>query len=183
MEKVPYRQAIRSLIWAAVATQPDIAFAVSLLSQFLENPGEMHWNVTKRVSKYLKGTKSRKLTLGKSRDGIIGYSDANWALQDHRHSISAYIFQINSGSISWSCQKQSIIALSSTEAEFIAMMHAAKEAIWLHHFIIEVFQPLDLPLQIYCDNQSTITIAYGNQMHARTKHFDIRLYFCQLNIC
>ena len=182
MEKVPYRQAIGSLMWAAVATWPDIAFAVSFLSQFLENPGEIHWNATKRVFKYLKGTKNRKLTLGKSRDGIIGYSDADWASQDHRHSISAYIFQINSGSISWSCQKQLIIALSSTEVKFIAMMHAAKEAIWLHHFIIKVFQPLHLPLQIYSDNQSAITIAYGNQMHARTKHFDIRLYFIRNTI-
>ena len=62
------------------------------------------------------------------------------------------------------------------------MTHAAKEAIWLHHFIIEVFQPLDLPLQIYCDNQSAITIANGNQMHTRTKHFDIRLYFIRNTI-
>ena len=92
MEKVPYRQAIGSLMWAAVATRLDIAFAVSLLSQFLENPGEMHWNAKKRVFKYLKGTKDQKLTLGISRDGIIGYSDADWASQDHRHSISAYIF-------------------------------------------------------------------------------------------
>ena len=181
-------------MWAAVATRPDIAFAVSLLSHFLENPGEMHWNVTKRVFKYLKGTKNQKLTLGKSRDGFIGYSDADWALQDHRHSILAYMFQIDSGSISWSCQKQSIIALSSTKAKFIAMMHTAKEAIWLRHFIIEVFQPLDLPLQIHCDNQSAITIAYRNQMHTRTKHSCISseiqlkitkliLNICQLNIC
>ena len=81
-----------------------------------------------KCSQISKGTKNQKLTLGKSRDGIIGYSDADWASQDHRHSISAYIFQIDSSSISWSCQKQLIIALPSTEAEFIAMMHAAKKA-------------------------------------------------------
>ena len=86
---------------------------------------------------------------------------------------SWHVFQIDSGSISWSCQKQSIVALLSTEVEFITMTHAAKEAIWLHHFITEAFQPLDFPLQIYCDNQSAIIIAYRNQMHARTKCFDI----------
>ena len=177
MEKVTYRQAIGSLMWAAVATRLDIAFAVSLLSQFLENPGEVHWNAVKRVLRYLKGTKDHKLTLGSSQNGLVGYADADWALQDHRHSISAYVFQIDSGSISWSCQKQSIIAHSSTEAEFIALTHAAKEALWLQHFITEVIQPLDFPIQIYSDNQSAITIVYGNQMHARTKHFDIRLYF------
>ena len=63
MEKVPYRQAIRSLMWAAVATQPDIAFAVSLLSQFLENLGEVYWNAVKRVLRYLKGTKDHKLNV------------------------------------------------------------------------------------------------------------------------
>ena len=67
--------------------------------------------------------------------------------------------------------------LSSTEAEFIALTHAAKEDLWLQHFITEVFQPLDFLVQIYSDNQSAIMIAYSNQMHARTKHFNIRLYF------
>jgi hypothetical protein len=177
MKNVPYRQAIGSLMWAAVATRPDIAFAVSLLSQFLENPGEIHWQAAKRVMKYLKGTKDKRLVLGKNREGLVGYADADWASQDHRHSISAYVFQINSGSVSWSCQKQSIVALSSTEAEFIALTHAAKEALWLRQFIAEVFQPLHFPIRLFSDNQSAITIAYGNQLHARTKHFDIRLYF------
>ena len=107
----------------------------------------------------------------------LGYADADWALQDHRHSISAYIFQIDGGSISWSCQKQNIVTLSSTEAEFIALTHAAKETLWLEHFITETIQPLKSPIRLYSDNQSTITIAYGNQLHTRTKHFDIRLYF------
>ena len=107
----------------------------------------------------------------------MGYTDADWASQDHRHSISAYVFQIDSGSISWSCQKQSIVALSTTEAEFIALTHATKEVIWLKQFITEVFQPIKHPIKVYSDNQSAITIAYGNQQHSRTKHFDIRLYF------
>jgi hypothetical protein len=107
----------------------------------------------------------------------MGYSDADWASQDHRHSISAYVFQINSGRISWSCQKQSIVALSSTEAEFIVLTHTAKEAVWLKQFITEVFQPLDFPMKIFTDNQSSITIVHGNQLHMRTKHFNIQLYF------
>ena len=177
MKKVPYRQAIGSLMWTAVATRPDIAFAVSLLSQFLENPSQIHWNAVKRVFQYLKGTKDSKLTLGNNHKGLIGYTDADWASQDHRHLISGYIYQINGGSISWSCQKQTIVALSSTEAEFIALTHATKEALWLQHFIMEIFQPLEFLIKIHSDNQSAIAIAYGNQQHARTKHFNIRLYF------
>ena len=109
MSKIPYKEAIGLLMWAAVATQPDIAFAVSLLSQFLKNPGEVHWKAVKRVIRYFKGTKNYRLTLGNNCNGLIGYADADWASQDHRHSISADIFQINGGNISWSCQKQDIV--------------------------------------------------------------------------
>ena len=162
MSKIPYREAIGSLMWAVVATQPDVAFVVSLLSQFLENPGEIHWKAVKRVMRYLKGTKNYKLTLGINHDGLMGYADADWASQDHRHLISAYIFQIDGGSISWSCQKQNIVTLSSTKAEFIALTHAMKEALWLQNFITEVIGPLKSPIRLYPDNQSAITIGYGN---------------------
>ena len=92
-------------MWAAVATWLDIAFAVSLLSKFLENPGESHWKAVKRVLRYLKGMKNYKITLGRNKDGLLDYCGADWASQDHRHLISAYIFQIDGGSIYWSCQK------------------------------------------------------------------------------
>jgi hypothetical protein len=121
MRNVPYHQAVGSLMWAAVVTRPDIAFAVSLLSQFMENPGKTHWEAIKRVFKYLKGTKNNELIIGKIKNGLIGYSDADWALQEHRHSISAYTFLIDGGAISWSCQKQHLITLSTAEAEFISL--------------------------------------------------------------
>ena len=96
--------------------------------------------------RYLKGTKNYKLSLGNNHNSLIGYAGAYWALQDYRHSISAYIFQIDGGSISWSCQKQNIVVLSSTEAEFIALTHTTKEALWLQHFITDVLQPLNSPI-------------------------------------
>ena len=156
MSKIPYREAI---MWAAMATQPDIAFAVSLLSQFLKNPGEIHWKVVKRVMRYLSGMKNYKLTLGKNCDSLLGYADVDWASRDHRHSISAYIFQIDGGSISWSCQKQNIVTLSSTEAEFIALTHATKEALWLEHFIKKLYNHLNL---LY---DSILTISLPSQSH------------------
>ena len=79
-------------MWTAVATQPDIAFTVSLLSQFLENPSQIHWNAVKRVFQDLKGTKDSKLTLGNNHEGLIGYTHADWASQGYRHSISGYIY-------------------------------------------------------------------------------------------
>ena len=132
---------------------------------------------SKRVMRYLKGTKNYKLTLRINHNSLLGYADVDWASQDHRHSISVYIFQINGGSISWSCQKQNIVTLSSTEAEFIVLTHAMKEALCLQHFITEVIQPLKSPIRLYSDDQSAITITYGNQQHARTKYFDKWHYF------
>ena len=105
MAKISYRQTIGSLMWATVATWPDIAFTVSLLSQFLKNSGQIYWNVVKCVLRYLKGMKNYKLTLGTNQEGLNGYADADWALQDHRHLISAYIYQVDGGTILWNCQK------------------------------------------------------------------------------
>jgi hypothetical protein len=118
MKNVPYHQAVGSLMWAAVMTRPDIAFTVSLLSQFMENPREVHWEAIKRVLRYLKGIKNHKLIIGKNKNGLIGYSDTDWTSQEHRHSISAYTFIIDGGVISWSCQQQHIIVLSTAKAEF-----------------------------------------------------------------
>jgi hypothetical protein len=79
MKNMPYHQAIDSLVWAAVTIRPDIVFAVSLFSQFMENPREVHWEAIKRVLRYLKGTKNNKLIIGKIKNGLIGYSDTDWA--------------------------------------------------------------------------------------------------------
>ena len=177
MKNIPYREAVGSLMWAAVATRPDIAFAVSFLSQFMVNPGRPHWEAVKCVLKYLKGMKDRKLTFGEERSGIEGYTDTDWGLQEHRHSISGYAFLIDGGAISWSSKKQSIIALSSTEAEYIAAAHIAKEALWIRSLLSEIARPLSLPITIYSDNQSAIALTKEAQHHARTKHIDLRFHF------
>ena len=143
MAKMPYRQAIGSLMYAAVATRPDIAFAVSTLSQFLENPGEAHWDAVKRVFRYLAGTRGHVLTYGGERMELIGYTDADGSSQDHRRAISGHAFFIDAGAISWSSRKQELVALSTTEAEYIAATHATKEGIWLRRFIGELFGPIN----------------------------------------
>jgi hypothetical protein len=137
MANVPYRELIGSLMYAAVATRPDIAHAVTALSQFLENPGRAHWHAAQRVLKYLKGTADFGLSYGIA-DGVgmpegkpMGYTDADFASQEHRHSVSGYAFLMHGGAVSWSSKTQAVIALSSTEAEYIASTHAAKEAKWL----------------------------------------------------
>jgi hypothetical protein len=177
MRNIPYKQLIGSLLYIARMTRPDITFAVSLLSRFMANPGRIHWEAAKRVLKYLKGTKEMKLTFGTQTNGLTGYTDADWASQDHRHSTSGYIFLIDGGAISWSSKKQPVVALSSTEAEFIAATHAAKELMWIRFIVGEIARPLTSPTTLYCDNQSAIALTRDGVYHARSKHIDVRFMF------
>ena len=92
-------------MYAAVATHPDISFTVSTLSQFLENPGEAHWEAVKQVFRYLAGTKGHALMYGGERQELTGYTDADGSSQDHRRAISGHAFFIDGGAVSWSSRK------------------------------------------------------------------------------
>jgi len=174
MQGVLYIEAIGSLLWPAVVSRPDIVFAVGILSQFIQNPGSIHWEALKRIIIYLKTMKDLWLTFGgKSKTLVEGYCYADWASQKHRHSISGYSFHFGSGAISWSSKKQHIIALSSTEAEYITQTHAAKEALWLQSFVEEIRGAKVEAMNINCDNQGVIALAKDNKYHSRTKHIDL----------
>jgi len=109
--------------------------------------------------------------------GIIGYTDANHASQYHRHSISGYVFLVNGGMASWSSKRQPIVALSTTEAEYVAAAHSVKEVLWLQAFLGEITRPLSTPTTLNCDNQSAIALTKDGQFHARTKHIDLQFHF------
>ena len=174
MQEVPYSEAVGSVLWPAVVSLPDVVFAVGVFSQFIQNPGPAHWEGLKRVINYLGSTKNLWLTFGGKREDMIkGFSDADWAGQKHRHSISGYLFHHGVGAILWSSKKQNIVALSSTESEYIAQTHAAKEGIWLRSFVNEVQGQNQNPLTIFCDNQGAMALAKDNKYHARMKHIDL----------
>ena len=177
MARIPYREAIGSLMYASVATCPDISFAVSTLSQFLENPGEAHWEAVKRIFRYLSGTRGHALTYGGERHELTGYTDADGSSQEHRRAVSGQVFTIDRGAISWRSRKQELIALSTAEAEYIATTHAAKEGIWLQRLIQELYDIAITPTTLYCDNQAALTLATTDNFHARTKHIDICYHF------
>jgi hypothetical protein len=178
MHGIPYSEAIGSVLWPVVVSRPDAAYAVGVLSQFIQNPGTVHWEGVKRVIVYLGATKEKWLTFGgRTKTLVEGYCDADWAGQKHRHSISGYSFHFGCGAVSWSSKKQHIIALSSTEAEYIAQTHAAKEAIWLRNFVEEIGGSQVEPMKINCDNQGAIALAKDNKFHSRTKHIDLRYHF------
>lgn len=183
MRNIPYRQALGAAWYCATVSRPDVSFALSVLAQFSDNPAEAHWRALQRVIVYLKTTRDLWLTLGGNPDGFHGYTDSDWATQPGRHSHSGFSFLVGSGAISWSSKKQTLIALSSTEAEYIGETHAAREAIWLRQYWSEVTgTPLSIPTIIHSDNQGAIALAMNEQYHARTKHIDIRYHFIRETI-
>ena len=177
MRHIPYREAVGSLLYLAVATRPDIAFPIGILSQYVDNPGRIHWEGVKHVFRYLAGTRDWVLIYGTKVKGLEGFTDADGATQEHRHAITGYAFLIDGGAVSWSSKKQEIVTLSTAESEYVAATHAAKEAIWLRRFIGEVFQPLTNPIPLYSDSQAAIALTRDGSYHARTKHIDIRYHF------
>eukprot|EP00253_Pinus_taeda_P003691 PITA_03691 len=134
---VPHASAIGSLLYAMVCTRPDITHAVGVLSRFMSKPGKEHWTVVKRVFRYLRGTSNYGLCyqgrLGLDRVlNIRGFVDADWVRDlDQTTSTSGYVFNLFGGVVSWMSKKQSVVALSTIEVEYMAATHASKEAIWL----------------------------------------------------
>ncbi|XP_020080151.1 uncharacterized protein LOC109703839 [Ananas comosus] len=111
---------------------------------------------------------------------LIGYSDADWAGDlDERKSTSGYAFLLGNGAITWSSKKQTCIALSTMEAEFVACSAAAQEAIWMRRFLrdIGIVACTSVPVTIYCDSMAAIAYAKDPKYHGKTKHIDLKYHF------
>jgi hypothetical protein len=178
-----YQSAIGSLMYAMLGTRPDIAFAVGLVSQFSTNPGQAHWTAVKRVFRYLRHTNGFGICYGLSFT-TEGYSDADWGAGEDRKSTGGYIFNINGGAVSWTSKKQPVIALSSTEAEYMALTQATKEGIWLTKLLWDIggHKHINEIKTINADNQGSIALAKNPTFHARTKHIDIQYHFIRHHI-
>ena len=179
VDTITYQSIVGSLLYAAITTRPDIAQAVGVVSKFCANPTQSHLTAAKRILRYLKGTVYLGLSYKKCADGnLIGYSDADWAGDvDDRHSTSGNVFLLAKGAVSWLSKKQATVALSTAEAEYVALSAATQEAIWLRRLLTDVGEPLEDPIVINEDNQGAIAMAKNPVGHARTKHIDIRYHF------
>lgn len=176
MSNIPYRSLVGSLMYLATSTRPDIMHAVSLLSQFNENPGPNHWKAAKRVLRYLKGTKSMKLVFKRAMEKLVGFADADWGNNaDDRCSYTGYFFKLANVAISWSSRKQKSVALSRTEAEYVSLSKAAKEAIHLKKFLGEILGNQE-ELVIYNDNQGAGQMTKNPICPGRAKHIDIKYH-------
>jgi hypothetical protein len=187
-----YQQLIGSLMWPAVHTRPDLAYSVGVLSRYAHNPSPIHCTLIKRVLRYVAGTLNVGLRFSKGSqdvnnsysdnphsDDLIGYSDSDFAgLKDKRHSTGGYVFMLAGGAISHSSRQQQTIALSSCEAEYMALSEAAKEAIWAGRFLHELgFRNVNQPVHLYADNKGAIDLTTNPLFHKRTKHIEIRWHW------
>jgi hypothetical protein len=177
MHDVPYREAVSALNWAALATHPDIAFAVATVTHFGANPGPTHWEAVKRIFCYLAGTRDLWLSYGETRRVLEGYADADGSMAEDRRAITGYAFLIDGGAVSWSSKRQEIVSLSTTESEYVAATHGMKEGLWLKSLLSEVFGPFSHPITLFSDNQAAIALTRDHQYHARTKHIDVRYHW------
>ena len=173
-----YRQLIGSLMYL-VNTRPDICFAVNSLSQFMVEPRRVHWVAAKHVLRYLQGTLDYGLDYRQG-DGVrlAGYTDSDWAgCASDRKSTSRRCFGLGSAVVSWFSRKQKSVALSLSEAEYMAASQASCEAIWLRKMLVGLFGQRLRPTVIYCDNQSCIKLTENPMFHDQSKHIEIRYHF------
>jgi len=175
---IPYRELLGCLMHLSVATRPDIAHAVSYLSQFNNDYGSTHWKAAKRILRYLKGSSDKMLVYQSTQESLRGYADADWGncITD-RHSYTGFVFLFSRGPISWESRKQRTVALSSTEAEYMALTEATKEAIHLRRFMQELGLKNFANTTVYNDSISAQKLATNPVFHGRTKHIDIRYHF------
>ena len=140
-----YQQAIGSLGWLAGATRPDIAYSVSLLGRFSQNPGVTHWEGVKRVFRYIAGARRFRLCLGgkpetELGEAFDGFADADFAGDSQFRSTTGYIFRLGIGAVAWHSKKQTITALSTADAEFIASAAAIQELLWFRQLLCRLLR-------------------------------------------
>ncbi|SMN02585.1 hypothetical protein SPONN_1431 [uncultured Candidatus Thioglobus sp.] len=175
-----YQSAVGSLLYLATRTRLDIAFAVNNVARYCSKPTKPHWIAVKRIFRYLRGTTHFGLlySRGSGAPTPIGYSDADWGgdCNDHK-STTGYLFQIGGTAVTWKCKKQSSVALSTAESEYMALSSAAQEAVWIRELNSDLGNPQSQPTLIYEDNQSAIAMAKNPQFHGRSKHIGIKYHF------
>jgi hypothetical protein len=181
MQLVPYRKLVGELLYLMNTSRPDIAHAVGTLARFMENPGKKHWNAAKRVLRYLAGTKNIGIVMNGNVDyskyHITAYSDADWGRDIHgRKSIYGYIIHLNGCPISWISKKQTFVAQSTCESEYVGMSEGIREIRWITQLLQELHIASNTPI-LYADNESAVKIASNTGMDNRIKSIDIKYHY------
>jgi hypothetical protein len=178
MRTVDYVGAVGALMYLVIVTHPDIAYAVGVLCRFMANPGPEHWKAAKHLLRYVAGTINFCL-LYKLDPNVPNlfrtFSNADLAGNVNTGcSTTGYVVKMGTGAVSWSSKLQSIVALSTTEAEFIAAVSAGQESIWMSQFPAELGHNTSAAMPLLMANQSAIQVACNPEHHGRMKHLDLR---------
>lgn len=176
----PYQSLVGSQMYAMLCTRPDIAYAVSQVSRHGSAPTATHQSTGKRGFRYLNTTS----TIGITYDGSHGleleaYCDADYAASEGRKSMMAFLFKLAGAAVSWMSKLEPTVAISSTESEYMALLQAVKESIWIQRFLKELgrYSMVKNVDRIMEDNQGAIALAHNPEYHARTKHIDVQYHF------
>ena len=179
MHDKPYRAILGSVMWGQLATRPDLSFAVSLLARFQANPGMDHWKALLHVVGYIKNTIDFGITY--SRDGDlnpIAYADADYGgCRDTRRSTSGYVFTMAGGPVTWSSKRQATVALSTVEAEYVAMSRCAQQMVWTQSWLEEADIDFTRPGVIKGDSRGGIALTKNTRDHGKIKHINIRHHY------
>lgn len=177
----PCKNLIGCLMYAMLCTRPDLCLALNLLSRYQKKNNRELWQNLKRVLRYIKGTLNFRLTYKKTiyTELLTGYADADWANNEiDRKSTTGYLFKLyNNNTISWNTKRQNSVATSSTEAEYMALCEAVKEACWLKSLLSSIKLEVLEPITIFEDNNGCIALANNPIDHKRSKHIDIKYHF------
>ncbi|SCZ93248.1 BZ3500_MvSof-1268-A1-R1_Chr6-2g08557 [Microbotryum saponariae] len=184
---IPYHAIVGKLLYLSGTTRPDIAFAVSKAARFCNNFKAEHWEALKHILRYLVGTRNFGIQYQKTHQPMSaileGFVDADHGADPvTRRSVSGYVFTCAGGAISWIAKCQTLVTLSSTEAEYVAMSYAAREGIWLRRLLADLGFEQTSPTRLRGDNQLAITLAKHPAFHARTKHIGIHFHFIRDHI-
>jgi hypothetical protein len=179
----PYKEVLGKLMYLMLGSRPDLCYAISYFSRYSTNFTSQHWKGLLNVIGYLGTTKDYLLELGGNKVSLSGGSDSSYgSLLEKGHSISGCYFKLGNSLISWYSKKQNTVALSSCEAEYMALSKSATEGIWLKNLLGDLGYQNQSPVVIYCDNKSTISISKNPVFHSRTKHIAIRHHFIREKI-
>jgi len=180
MENILYASIVGSLMYAQTCTRPDISFAVGMLGRYQSNPGLHHWKAVKKVLRYLQGTKDHMLTYKRSYHlEVIEYIDSDFAgCVDTRKSTFGYVYLLAGGVISWKSAKQTVIAASTMETEFVACFEATVQANWLQNFVsgLGIVDSIAKPLRIYCDNSVAVFFSKNDKYSKGAKHMELKYF-------
>lgn len=178
VDETLYKQIIGSLVYITT-TRPDLQFSVSLLSRFMAKPTQLHLQAAKRFLRYLRSTINCGIWYKRGGAGEVQvYTDSDFAGDvDSRKSTTGYVFLLNGAAVIWSSKKQSIVTLSTTEAEYVAASACACQAIWFKRILKELGYNIEGSTVIQCDNTSTIKLSKNLVFHGRCKHIGVRFHF------